>query len=180
MARAQKYSRILEAAKYYAAIDNYVKYITDSTKKSSTSKVGSGKARQPSQKLYIDPFAIALSTGQLVQQSAALPSWTKYAAAFTGRAQATPPTDANLIIPLANYRAARVNITTGRSTTGTKKISRVTGMPYLDYGGASTSIPFGRRNETDTQAAAFTDLRTAILATAAGAIVTLKPEDING
>lgn len=157
MARAQKYSRIMQAAKYYSAIDNYVKYITDATKRSSTSKVGQGKPRQPSQKLYIDPFNIALSTGQLVRQSAAAPSWTRFAAAFTARAQPTPPTDENLIVPLANYKAARVNITTGRSTTGVKKISRVTGLPYLDYGGTSTSIPFGRRNETDTQAAAFTE-----------------------
>jgi hypothetical protein len=180
MARAQKYSRIMEAAKYYSAIDNYIKYITDATKRSSTSKVGSGKSRAKSRKLYIDPFNIALSTGQVVKVSAADASWTQFAAAFTGRVNATAPTDQNNIIPLANFSAARVNITTGRSTTGVKKVSRVTGLPYLSYGGKSTSIPFGRRNETDTQAAAFTDIRTAILGTAAGAIVTLKPEDING
>lgn len=179
MARGRRYSRIMEAAKHYSAIDNYIKYITDATKRSSTSKVGQGDPRPPNILLYIDPFQIALATGQLVKQSAAEPSWTKYAAAFTGRTRPTAPADENNIVPLANYKAARVNITTGRSTTGVKKVSRVTGQPYLDYGGKSTSIPFGRTNETDTQTAAFTAIRTAIVAVTNGALVTLIPEKIN-
>jgi hypothetical protein len=176
MARGQRYSRIMEAAKLYSAVDNLVKYITDSTKRASTSKVGSGKNRPVSQPLYIDPFNIALSTGQVVPQSASKPSWDKYAAAFTGRTNATKPADENNIIKLANFKAARVNILTGRSQSGTKKVSRVTGLPYLDYGGTSTSIPFGRKNETDTAAAAFLEIKTAIQTTAAGAIVSLQPE----
>jgi hypothetical protein len=180
MARGKRYSRIMEAAKYYSAIDNYVKYITDATKKSSTSKVGSGRTRAKPIPLYIDPFGIALSTGQLVKQSAASPSWTTYASAFTGRTRPTAPSDENLIINLANYRAARVSITTGRSIAGTKKVSRVTGLPYLDYGGKSTSIPFGRTNETDTQAAAFLAIRAAVVGITNGALVSLQPEDLNG
>lgn len=169
----------MQAAKYYSSIDNYIKYITDSTKRSSTSKVGSGVSRPDNILLYIDPFSIALSTGQLVKQSAAEPSWTKYAAAFTGRTRPTAPADANNIIPLANYKAARVNIKTGMRDTGTKKVSRVTGQPYLDYGGKSTSIPFGRTSETDTQAAAFTAIRVAIIGIQDGARVTLIPEKVN-
>jgi hypothetical protein len=89
---------------------------------------------------------------------------------------ATAPTDEALIIPVANYKAARVVISTGRSNTGVKKVSKVTGLPYLDYGGRSTSLPFGRANETDTMLAAFEEIKAAIIAQTAGARVTLTPE----
>ena len=174
MARAAKFSRILSAAKYYSAIDNYLKYITDSSKRGQN--VGNGSARVESQRLYVDPFGIALATSQVVPVTGAKPSWTTYSSAIGTRASATPPTDENDIIKVANYRAARVVITTGRSNTGVAKTSKVTGMKYLDYGGKSTSLPFGRSNVSDTMAAAFLEIKAAITSQTAGASVTLTPE----
>lgn len=174
MPRAQRYSRILQAAKLYSAVDNLIKSITDSTRKGQN--VGNGSPRQPSQKLFIDPFNIALATGQVVPATGAKPSWTTYSASIGNRASATPPTNEDLIVKVSDFTAARVVITTGRSTTGVKKVSKVTGLAYLSYGGKSTSLPFGRNAAGDTMQAAFEEIRTRILAATAGAIVTLTPE----
>jgi hypothetical protein len=174
MAKAQKYSRILESAKYYSAIDNYIKYITDASKRGQN--VGNGKARQPSQRLFIDPFNIALAAGQVVPTSAAEPTWTKYNAAMGAHTGATAPGDENLIVKVAEFTPARVVIATGRSNTGVAKTSKVTGLKYLDYGGTSTSVPFGRATAAETMTAAFDAIKTAIVAQTAGARVTLTPE----
>jgi hypothetical protein len=174
MPRAQRYSRILQAAKLYSAVDNLIKSITDSTRKGQN--VGNGTARQPSQKLFIDPFNIALAENQVVPATGAAPSWTKYAAAIGNRASATAPANENLIVKIADFTAARVVINTGRSTTGVKKVSKVTGLAYLSYGGKSTSLPFGRNAAADTMAAAFEEIRTRVVAATPGAIVTLTPE----
>jgi hypothetical protein len=69
---SQRYRRILESAKYFSAVDNYIKYITDSTKRGQ--RVGNGKPRQPSIKLYVDPFGVPLATAQRVMVSAAEPT----------------------------------------------------------------------------------------------------------
>ena len=174
---ARRYKRILEASKYYSAVDNFIAYITDSTKRGQN--VGNGDPRPESKKLYIDPFGVTLATGQVVPTSAALPSWTTHQAAFSTHTDATKPTDEALIINLGGgFRAARVNIVTGKSNTGVVKISKVTGLKYLSYGGKSTSIPFGRKNETETQQAAFDEIKALIVAAVSGASVSLKPEVI--
>jgi len=174
MARAEKYSRILQSAKYYPALDNYIKYMTDASKRGQN--VGEGKPRPKSQKLYIDPFNIALAAGQVVPQSGNQATWTTYAAAIGNRAAATAPADENLIVKVADYSAARISITTGRSATGVKKVSKVTGLPYLSYGGTSTSLPFGRNAATDTMLAAFTEIQDRVVRTTPGAIVSMVPE----
>ena len=171
---AKRYSRILSAAKYYSAVDNYIKYITDPDRRGIN--VGNGKPRSPSQALYVDPFAVALANGQVVKQSASVPTWTARSAQFAGRTNAVKPADEDLIIKLADYKAARVIITTGVSAQGVKKISRVTKLPYLSYGGTSTSVPFGRKDAADTVTAAFLEIKTAITAAVNGASVTLVPE----
>lgn len=173
MARGQRYSRILSAAKYYAAIDNYIKYITDSTKRGQ--RVGQGENRLPTQAVFLKPFSVALHTTQYVKTSGTIQTLTTYAAALGERVQ-TPNIPAQGVpIKLQNFSPAKVKIVTGRLPEGRPETSKVTGMKYLSYGGRSRSIPFGR-NGTETQAEAFTAIRTAILNTTAGAIVTLTPE----
>jgi hypothetical protein len=172
---ARKYSRILQAAKYYSAIDNYIKYITDASKRDQ--KVGQGKPRAASKILYIEPFGVKLGTDVEAHVSGNLATWNARQAIF---ALHTKDTIANTVTPvkLDKFKAARVVITTGRSTTGVKKTSQITGMAYLDYGGTSTSLPFGRKNATETQAEAFDELKTALIAAIPGALVTLQPEKI--
>lgn len=173
MARDRKYSRILQAAKYYSAVDNYIKYITDSSKRGS--RVGTGKARPKSKRYFIDPFGIKLGTGQVVAVTASQTAFDAYKGDINTRFAETEA-DGDNIIPVRNFKAARAIITTGRAQSGTPKTSAVTGMKYLSYGGQSTSIAFGRKNETEEFAAAATEIKGLIQTRVSGAIVTVSPE----
>jgi hypothetical protein len=144
----KRFSRILQSAKYYSAIDNYIQYITTASRRGT--RVGTGQARPASQKLYIDPFGVLLAAGQRVKVSAAVPTWNTVSgrSEVSSRVTATAPAAA-LQIKLAGFTPARIMVTSGRSNNGTTKTSAVTGMRYLSYGGRSTSFPFGRKDETD-------------------------------
>lgn len=173
----QRFRRILESAKYFSAIDNYIKYITDASKRGS--RVGTGDPRPASQKLYIDPFGIALATGQRVPVSAALPTWNTVSprSEVSSRVTATAP-NADLIVKVRDFQPARIVIVSGRSNNGVAKTSAVTGMKYLSYGGKSTSFPFGRKDATDTMVAAETEIITQLQSANAfsNAVYSLKPE----
>jgi hypothetical protein len=172
---ARRYSRILQAARYYSAIDNYIKYITDASKRGQN--VGSGTKRAASQILYIKPFNLNLGPNDRIIVSGAKPTWDARQAIFAIHTKDT--LGAGLFpFKVDGFKASRVIITTGRSDNGIKKISRVTGMAYLDYGGKSTSLPFGRKDDTETEAEAFLKLKTDIVEATAGALVTLQPEKI--
>jgi hypothetical protein len=173
MARDRKYSRILQAAKYYSAIDNYIKYITDASKRGQ--RVGTGQPRPKSKKYFVDPFGIKLAAGMVVPVTSSDTAFTAYSADITGRFKLTE-TDEDKIIPVRDFKAARLVITTGRSTSGVAKTSKVTGMKYLDYGGKSTSLAFGRKNDTELESAAATEVKTAVQTRVSGAIVTVQPE----
>lgn len=173
----QRFSNIIAAARNYPYVDNYVKWMTDVTKRGT--RVGQGQPRPPSIKLYITPFAVPLPTGQLAEQSASAPAWNTHSAKFGTHTTATrPATDAN-VIQVRDYTAPRVKIKTGIKTTGTVKISAQTGKKNLDYGGTSTSIPFGKSAAGDTVEGVFGDIQTAIYGGATppvGTRVTLIPE----
>lgn len=171
---ARKYSRILSAAKYYSAIDNYIKYITDASKRGS--RVGTGDPRPASQRLFVDPFGLDPGETTLAIVSAAQPTWNARKAQFTGYTVDTLASGIEAV-KIAGYRAARVVITTGRAARGTRDVSRITGLAYLKYGGNSTSVPFGQK-ASETQQEAFADIRTDVLAAVNGALVTLQPEKI--
>lgn len=164
---SRRYSRIMEAARYYAAIDNYIKYITDASKHSTN--IGSGDPRAASIKLYIKPFGRALAANQMIETSGAEPTWNTYGPKFAGRTTAAAPGDAGLIIVPEDFKAARVKITTGKSAQGIVKVSRVTGLKYLSYGGKSSSVPFGRGATVgETMETAFGEIEAAIRPTLSG------------
>lgn len=172
---ARKYSRILSAAKYYSAIDNYIKYITDASKRGQ--RVGTGDPRPASQRLFVDPFGLDPGDTTVAIVSGAKPTWDARKSAFTG--YTIDALTAGLeAVKIEGYRAARVIITTGRQTRGTKDVSRITGLAYLKYGGSSTSLPFGEKTAGETQQEAFAVIRTAVLGAVNGAQVTLQPEKI--
>lgn len=173
----RKYSRIIQSARYYAAIDNYLKYITDSTKKGKN--VGNGTARPPSQVLYVNPFAINLVAKQFAKVSGASPTWQSYATDMAGYAKAVLGSDEEAC-DIDNFRPARIIIKTGITTTKKIETSAVTGMKYISYGGKSTSLPFGRRLDTESESDAFTALRDKIFPklTAASSRVTWSKEKV--
>jgi hypothetical protein len=153
-----------------------IKYITDASKRGQ--RVGTGQPRPKSNKYFIDPFGIKLAVNQVVPVSASEPAFNAYKANVSLRFKETVA-DEDLIIPVRGFRAARAIITTGRSTSGVAKTSKVTGMKYLDYGGKSQSIAFGRKNETETMEAAGLEIKAAIQVAASGAIVTIQDEVIS-
>lgn len=159
---SQRYRRILESAKYFSAIDNYIKYITDSTKRGQ--RVGNGQARVASKKLYLIPFGRALATGQMVMVSGADPTWARVRTngVLTDYVKETAPAQASNIVRLADFKAARITVVTGRRDEGTAKTSAVTGLKYLSYGGKSTSIPFGNTAVPIEEEVAFNNIRAAL------------------
>lgn len=156
----QRYSRILDSARYYGAISHYIDHIKGVTTR--TSRIGKGDPRPESQKLYVVPFGKALATGQMVRVSAAKPSWTNYSNRFTGRTVAAAPTDESKIVLLEGFKPARISIRTGMSAQAVEKKSQVTGLAYGSYGGKSTSVPFGRKDANDQMTDAFLEIETAI------------------
>jgi hypothetical protein len=177
---AQRYRRILGAAKYYAAIDNYIKYITDSTKKGEN--VGKGKARPEQQVYYINPFGLDLGGRLFIKVSAAKPTFDKYKSAVTAaraKETLTAGTEKMLRKP-EGFQPAKAIITTGRvsgSANAKVSTSKVTGMKYLNYGGTSTSMAFGKGTDTETFVTAAAAIKTAIIGVTAGAVVTIKDEN---
>lgn len=163
---ARRFSRILQSARYYGAISNYLQWIQGQTTRGQ--RIGQGEPRAASIKLYLEPFGVGIPTGAKVMASAAQPTWNTYATAVGTHASATAPVEESNILRLDDYKAARVIIKTGLSNQPTVKTSNVTGLQYGSYGGRSTSVPFGRKNTTETELAAFTEIETAVGANLAG------------
>jgi hypothetical protein len=163
---ARRFSRILQSARYYGAINRYIQWVQGTTTRGQ--RIGQGDPRPASVKLYLVPFGVALPANAKAVSSAAQPSWNSYSAAIGTHATATAPSDESLIIRLEDYKAARVIVKTNMSNQATVRTSNVTGLQYGSYGGKSTSVPFGRKNGTETELAAFTEIETAIGANLSG------------
>lgn len=160
---AERYSRILSAATLYPQLKNYLNYIQ--TMDDRNPNVGQGRPRPASQVLFIRPFNYNLPVGQMHKTSGAQPTFNSYSSEgqIGSRVTSVTPTGDGNVVDLDNFKPARVIITTGRSTTGTVKTSRITKAKYLSYGGTSTSLPFGKANDTDTYADAVAAIRTTLL-----------------
>jgi hypothetical protein len=176
---SKRFSRILQSAKYFSAIDNYIKYITDSTKRGQ--RVGQGQPRAKSIKLYLTPFGVILNDQQNVAVSAAETTWNLIdnKTEVNTRVSATPD-DEDLVIKLAKFTPARIIVTSGRSNTGVAKTSAVTGMKYLSYGGRSTSFPFGSKTGSTAQGSASTAIITQLQTdnVFSNAVYSLKEEKV--
>jgi hypothetical protein len=174
---SQKYKRILSAAKYYSAIDNYIKYITDATKRGQ--RVGNGTARDASMKAYVEPFGIDLpGTNTFAETKVTVPTWELYKAltAVSNRTKVVK-IDTDFAVELKQYRPAAVMIVIGRSPKGTPDTSKVTGMKYLKYGGRSRTLPFGRGpTEAETEQEAFLSISSAIRNASANTTMSLRKE----
>lgn len=157
---ARRFSRILQSARYYGAINRYMQWVSGQTTRGT--RIGQGQPRPASTKLYLEPFGLALPTGAKVVATAATPTWNNYAANVGTHASATAPGDESLIIRPEGFRAARVVVKTGMANQATVKTSNVTGLQYGSYGGTSTSVPFGKKTASETQTAAFLEIETAI------------------
>jgi hypothetical protein len=149
----QRYSRIVSASRYAKALDNYIKYVSGTAERQG--KIGQGTKRPPSKTLYINPFALKTTDKQYAEVSASETAWNDHKANFTGYTKESLVSGTEFSLKASGYRAARVSLKTGASDSGTIKTSKVTGMKYLSYGGKSSSVPFGKKDNTDTESAVF-------------------------
>lgn len=137
--------------------------------------------RPKSRPLYIRPFSLDLTATQFVKVSASETVITaRLGAVNTGGSRASVALAAtDSAFRLDRFRPAKVLIAVGQKTTGTRQVSKTSGLPYKYYGGSRSSIPFGQKTETETIGEAFAVIETAIQGatpTAGGPEATLMPE----
>ncbi len=173
---SRHYSRINQAARYTAALENYVAYIQGKTERQPG--IGTRAARQPSQVLYVNPFSLNIGTADTIKVSADKQAWDTHEGAFGVHTLAALPSG-DVALTLKNFRASRVTIVTGRSNAErTVKESHITKTKYLSYGGTSRSIPFGKSasGASETELAVFQTIKTELAPVGSTLKVYLSPE----
>ncbi|WP_013321421.1 hypothetical protein [Gloeothece verrucosa] len=92
--------------------------------------------------------------------------------------------------PKGDATPAKAIITSGRSGTGTTKVSHVTKLNWTDYGGTSASLPFGvpttatgavqtpPSGHVNTEIDVFRNIKTKIQATGTNILVTHRQEGL--
>jgi hypothetical protein len=133
-----RYLKILRGSDQVAR-DRLIQYFKGEIKPTYPERQGD---RPATVDLWVIPFGLAFtSAARLLQEMSSTGSneQAQYAAAFgstTAPAAASRVVAPGLLVP-------RAAITTGRTTTGTQKTSKITGRSYKSYGGAGVSVPFG-------------------------------------
>jgi hypothetical protein len=134
-----RYLSILRGKKGQAAKTQLLGYLEGTRQVSYPSRTGD---RPTKEVLWLVPFGIPVTTGVKLAQyvnSGRYATDAAYVAGFVDNA--VPAVGSRLILP--GIRSPRAAITTGRSGTGTSDISKLSGLAYKKYGGATVSIPFG-------------------------------------
>lgn len=154
---ADRYSRIIEASRMKKALDNYLLWLNGTADRQVG--VGNGKARPATTNLYVKPFGVALNAKQYAQVSGNATYWGNNKTKFTSKKATIDEINAGgttdeSALKLKGFRAARVVHRTGMLETGKVSTSNVTKTKYLNYGGTSTSIPFGTNTVTPNSEAA--------------------------
>lgn len=171
---SRRYSRIKNALTYQQSLENYIAYLQNAATR--TPNIGGGKARDPNQVLFVQPFTLQLGANDRLQVSASRTAWTEYTAAF-GTHTTTSAGTGNVSFKIRGFRPAKVNIVTGRSTANrTVATSKVTKAKYLSYGGTSRSVPFGKAAATDTEELVFEVIRSEIAVPDSGILCYMVPE----
>jgi hypothetical protein len=116
-----------------------------------TSGIGTKGNRPASVAVYVVPFGQNFGAGNFLHATALTPSVAALRAAVGTHAKQTITPGTENGLRLKGTSAARVSATSGVSTTGTQKTSRLTGLHYASYGGKSFSMPFGRTSATATE-----------------------------
>lgn len=143
-----RYNRVLRGQRGDAAKKKYLDYLAGLN---FEDKVGQGDPRPAIVTLYVRSFNLALPATVYMQVSASSTAWSKFKSkpSVSPRTKEELPNDATSI-KVRGFVAARVHYREGVQASGTREVSRYTGLPYLDYGGKTLSVPFGRINPSDT------------------------------
>lgn len=168
----ERYSRVLRGHRGAAAREKLLQYLGGlATQGEGIGTRGNRPALVP---LYVEPFAIPLGDNVLVTASALEPAYNAFQglSAFSSRVNTTAEiSSTETTIKMSSYSPPRVVRRSQTGTTGTRAVSKRTGLPYLKYNVESLSVPFGQgTSETETVLQAF----TAIVAQARGQATNLK------
>lgn len=145
---------LARGSKLKKAFDNLVAYYNKYDERDDG--VGKGKAKPAQTVVYVHPFAFDFDADYGLQSTANSARWTSHQGKFASRTKTVAPVNT---FKFRNFRPARVRIQEGVNPSGARKVSKRTKLPYLNYGGISGSIPFGRSNATDEQLTAFQDIK---------------------
>jgi hypothetical protein len=119
--------------------------------------------RPDTQQVWVRPFGLPFVAGALLAQDVNSQEFPAVSG-FFGATVVTAAPAANLRIIAPGLNAPRALVTTGRNAQGVEKISQRTGLPYKDYGGESVSVPFGEGPNLESEASAFTFIRSNVVA----------------
>lgn len=136
--------------------------------------VGTKGSRPASKTLYIQPFSQNLGPNLYLKVSALDPSWAAmktYSEISTRTKETIAATDNS--IKITGVKAARI-VRRTKDATGAAATSKLTGLKYLKYNTVSVSVPFGRKNATDTEGGAFQDIFGQIPGTYAVSLIQEK------
>ncbi len=197
MAKRRPYSLVLIGARKESARTKYLQFLAGAADRPS--RIGSQGARPERVSLAVQPFAFSLPENILAQGSALLPavvSLQGIAAVServklgvkTGAPATSTPTGVSLtriadtdeLLGIKNFSPARIIRRVYQTKTATKKNSEITGLAYGYRKSTSVSVPFGKKNATDTITDAFKAVSDAIEGADGNGLtqVFLKEEDV--
>jgi hypothetical protein len=155
----RRFSQVLRGARGAAAKQRYLDKLEGL---GQGENIGTKGPRPASIKIYLEPFQINFPSALLMEFSALQPSWNAlkgYAGVASRAKDVLSGTD--LAIPNGKAKAARI-VRRTKDATGAVTTSKLTGLKYLKYNTTSISAPIGQKNDTDSFAAAKSEITNQI------------------
>lgn len=160
-------SNLAKAKQLAVYWDNYINYLN--TLDDRQPNIGNGKSKPPQTELFIQPFGGNFSATQYINPNATSSRWQTYKAAFgTHTKETINLAGSDTVLTGLKVRPAKIVIKTGLSTSRRVVLAKTTKRKYATYGGESGSVPFGKKNNTETELEAYEEILAA-LKTAIGA-----------
>jgi hypothetical protein len=154
--------RLARAKSLAVGWDNYVNYLSNVDERQD--RVGQGGGKAPTIKVYLKPFTKSPATTQFIEGTANQALHTALGTPANTYAPKTLGTN-DTSEKYSGFKPARVVKRTGVSSTGVRAVSQRTKLPYLKYGGTSSSIAFGKGGTTKTQQDIFEEFQATDTAT---------------
>lgn len=153
----RRFSLVLTGARGTIAKDKYLERLKGMGQGEG---IGTKGNRPNSKKLYVQPFGQDFPADMYIRVSALEPAWVALSATVAANTKETIATSATAL-KLSGFKAARL-IRRTKDSSGTASTSKLTGLKYLKYNSTSLSVPFGRKNATESEGEAQTAFTTAI------------------
>jgi hypothetical protein len=151
---------VLRGMRGAAAREKYLDYLSGLVDVSAPDGTVS-ESKPATKELFLAPFAFTLATDNVVRESGTVDAWALMGGVAPLATRVIEDATGKTPVDIHSYRAPRV-VHTKRGATGTTRRSARTGLPYVDYGTESNSLPFGwKTGDTDVETA-FAEIAVAI------------------